>query len=83
MQGAESILVIILASTLTIFLLLGIVILVLLAKLLRSVKRTVEKAEEVVESAGEATQLLRDVSGPLAVFKLVRNILKHIDKNRR
>lgn len=80
MNNAESILVIIVSVTLTIFLIVAIVTLILIAKLVSSVKRIVEHAEQVVETAGEAAAMLRNASGPLAFFKVVRNIVKNIDK---
>ena len=83
MNTAESILVIIVSATLTIFLVVAIVTLVLIAKLVTSVKHVVDHAEKVVETAGEAAEMLRNASGPLAFFKVVRNIIKNIDKMRK
>lgn len=80
MHNAESILVIIVSSVLTIFLIASIVVLVLIAKLVASVKRIVEHAEQVLETAGEAAEMLRNASGPLALFKVVRNIMNSFDK---
>ena len=86
MHNAESILVIIVSTTLTIFLLLAIAVLVLTAKLIKAVIRIVNRAEQVIETAEEAAEVLRNASGPLAFFKVVSNIVKTVEKmhnNRR
>jgi type IV secretory pathway VirB3-like protein len=80
MHNAESILVIITSTALTLFLIAGIIVMVLIAKLLNAVRRIVQKAEQVVETAGDAAQMLRNASGPLAFFKVVRNIIQTVDK---
>lgn len=80
MQHAESILVIIVSVVLTLFLLVGITVLVLIAKLISAIRRIVVHAEKVVESAGDAAEMLRNASGPLALFKVLRNILKAVEK---
>ena len=82
MQNAESILVIIVSATLTLFLLLAIFVLILIAQLVRSVKRIVERAEQVVETAGEAADMLRNASGPLALFKVVRNMVNAVENGK-
>ena len=83
MQHAEEILVIIVSVALTLFLLAGIIMLVLLARLLATVRHVVEQAEHLVESAGQAAEVLRNISGPLAVFKVIRNILKAVENTRK
>lgn len=80
MHNVESILVIITSATLSIFLIAGIVVLVLIAKLLRAVRRVVEHAEQLVETASEAAEMLKNASGPLAFFKVVGNIVRTVDK---
>lgn len=77
MHNAESILVIILASVLTLFLLVAVAVLVAGLKLLRQARRIAAKAEAAVDSVGTAATILKDTSGPLALLKLLRNIIKH------
>ena len=79
MHNAESILVIITSVTLTCFLIAAIVVLVLIAKLLQAIRHMVQKAERLVETAGSAAEMLKNASGPLALFKLVRNIMHAVD----
>lgn len=83
MHNAEQVLIIILAAALTLFLIAAIVVLVLLAKLLRTLRRVIEQAEHLVESASDAADVLRNISGPLAVFKIIRNILKAVERARK
>lgn len=83
MQNAESILVIIVSATLALFLLTAIIVLVLVARLVQALRRIVNEAERVVETAGEAAEMLRNASGPLALFKVVRNIVNAVDKKRK
>ena len=83
MEHAQSILVIIVSSLLSLALLLGIVILVMVIRLVKTVRRVVEKAEHVIQSAEAATDVLKNAGGPLAVLKIVRNIMKMADKFRK
>lgn len=80
MHDAESILVIIVSSTLTLFLIMAIIVLVLAAKLLAAITRIVTKAEQVVDTAEAAAQMLKDASGPLALFKLIKNMVATVEK---
>lgn len=79
-QSAESILVIITSAVLIIFLLVAIVAAVYLVKLAKNVRKVVAKAEDVVDSAEAVTEAFRNVGGPLAALKLVRNIVQIVNK---
>jgi hypothetical protein len=83
MTTTDHVLLIILTTLLSIFFLLGIAILVLVVKLIGSVKRVVAKAEGVVDSVESAAEVLKDTSGRLAVLKLVRNIMKMAQKVKK
>ena len=83
MHEAESILVIIVSSVLTLFLIISIIVLVMIAKLVGAIRRVVERAESVVETASEAAEMMRNASGPLALFKVMNNILKSVEKMRK
>lgn len=76
MTTTDTVLVIILTSLLSLFFILCIAAMVIVLKLLTSVKRIVEKTEDVVDSVESAAEVLRDTQGRLAFFKLVRNIIK-------
>lgn len=80
MQDAESILVIILAVVLTIFLIVAIAIGIITIKLMRSLRNVVDKAESVVDTASEAAEILRNQSGKLALFRLISSIVSTVNK---
>lgn len=83
MHEAESILVIIVSSVLTLFLITSVIVLVMVAKLVGAIRRVVEHAESVVETASEAAEMMRNASGPLALFKVLSNIIKTVEKSRK
>lgn len=83
MEHAESILVIITSSVLVIFLLLAIATAIYIMKVVKQVKRVVVKAEEVVDTAEAAAEAVRQVDGPLAALKLLRNIVRLVDKHQQ
>ena len=83
MSTTDTVLVIILTSLLSIFFVLCIAVMVLVVKLLTSVRRVVMKAEDVVDSVESAAEVLRDTQGRLAFFKLVRNIVKLVQRSRK
>ena len=76
MQTAESILVIIVSSVLTLFLIVAIIALLMIVKLIGSIKKMVERGEHALDKAGEAAEMLRQASGPLAIFRTVRSIVR-------
>jgi hypothetical protein len=77
MDTATQVLVIIVSTVLTIFLIVFIVLMVLVIKLIKQLKVIVDHAEKAVDSVSTAGEFLRNVSGPLALAKLIRNIMKH------
>ena len=80
MDLATQILVIIVSSVLTIFLVAGIVVSVLAAKLLKEIRQLVGRAEQLADSAAQLGELFKDASGPLALIKLIRNIINSFHK---
>jgi pilus assembly protein TadC len=74
MQDAETILVIILSVTLTIFLIVGIVLVVSLVRLTKTLNSVAEKAQEVVSNVESASEVLKKAAGPVAVGKFIMNI---------
>lgn len=67
METAQQVLVIILSSFLAIFLLLSIITLVLIIKVVRSVKRLTLKAEHLADKAEEIGDFVKHASGPIAI----------------
>ncbi len=83
MTTTDTVLLIVLSSLLSVFFILCIALVVGLLKLLADVQRVVDKAEEVVGSVESAAEVLKDTQGRLAFFKLVRNIVKLMQKRSR
>jgi hypothetical protein len=83
MENAQSVLVIIVSSLLSIVLVMSIILLVVGIKLVKAVRKVVLKAEHVIDSAEATTDILKNAGGPLAVFKIIRNIVSTVDKFRK
>jgi biopolymer transport protein ExbB/TolQ len=82
MQNAESILVVIVSSFLTLFLIVMVVLILQVIKLVKQLKLIADKAEKAVESVEHAGEMLKNTSGPLAIIKFVRNMIKHSKKGK-
>jgi hypothetical protein len=83
MTTTDTVLLIILTSLLSVFFILCIALVICLLRLLANVKRVVGKAEDVVDSVESAAEVLKDTKGRLAFFKLVRNIVKIVQRSRK
>lgn len=83
MTTTDTVLVIILVVLLSLFFALCIAAMVIVIQLLKSVKRVMAKAEDVVDSVESAAEVLRDTQGRLAFFKLVSNIIKLAKKRNK
>lgn len=75
MSTTDQVLIIILCVLLSVFFILCIFVMAGVLKLVKSLRELVTKAEEVVENVESAAEVLRDTSGRLALFKLIRNIM--------
>lgn len=78
MTTIDQVLIIILVALLSVFFALCIAVMVVVLKLVGSLRQIVDRAEEAMESVESAAEVLRDTSGRLALFKLIRNIIKMI-----
>lgn len=76
MTTTDQVLIIILSVLLSVFFALCIAVMIVVLKLLGSIRQIVDRAEEAVESVESAAEVLKNTSGRLAFFKLVRNIMK-------
>jgi hypothetical protein len=83
MNTTDTVLVIILTALLGLFFSLCIAFVVVLIKLVNSIRAVVEKAESVVDSVEEAAEVFRDTQGKLAIIKLMRNIVKMAQRSRK
>lgn len=78
MTTTDQVLIIILSVLLSVFFALCIAVMIVVLKLLGSLRQIVDRAEEAVESVESAAEILKNSSGRLAFFKLIRNLIKMI-----
>jgi competence protein ComGC len=80
METASWVLLIIVSSILAIFLIVAIVATVYVVKILKQVKRITEQAENVVDSVESAAHTFEKAASPLAILKLVGNIVEQASR---
>lgn len=73
MENAQELLVIIVSTTLTVFLLVSIVLLVLTIKVVRSIKRVTDKAEALADKAETIADVFTHASTPIMLGKILSN----------
>ncbi len=83
MDTATQILVIVISSVLGIFLILFIIALVYTIGIARRVKEIVSRAESVAGSVEAAASAFEKTATPLAVLKLISNIVAHAQKRKK
>lgn len=83
MNTAEQILVVILASTLAVFLILAIVIAVQVIRLMRVLNRISVRAEQFVDSAEKTAEAVKSAVGQLSVMRFVQNIVDMVHKKAK
>lgn len=83
MDNAEQILVIIVSSALTIFLVFFILVLFKLLKVLNQIKRIGDHAEHVAENVEQTSAYFQKAAGPMAILKVISNIADAVNKVRR
>jgi len=76
-------LLIVVSSTLAVFLVLASIALIFFIKLLSSLRRISAKAENVAESVEAAADTFERSAKPMAVLKLVSNIADSVAKFRK
>jgi ABC-type multidrug transport system fused ATPase/permease subunit len=80
METASWILLIVVSSALTVFLIVLIVAITYFIGILKQVKRISAQAESAVESVQSAAETLQRSASPLAVLKLIGNIVNQASK---
>ena len=83
MNTASEVLLIIVSSVLAIFLAFLIVTLVYVIKILKQVKKITLHAENVVDSVEAATSAFERAASPLAVIRIIGNIIEQTAKISR
>jgi predicted PurR-regulated permease PerM len=85
-MDAETALVIILSSTLAIFLILSIFVVILVLQLVKKMQQIADKVEHVVDKAESLGELLESSVKPVAVGRIFASVGKHFfgkQKSRR
>ncbi|MEJ0073617.1 MAG: hypothetical protein WDN27_06140 [Candidatus Saccharibacteria bacterium] len=80
MNTTFDILVIVLSCLLGLFLILSIIVVVLVLKLISSLRKVVAKGEHLVDSAGELGETLRRNAGAVGMVKMIMKFLTTINK---
>jgi cell division protein FtsB len=75
-MDAYQILVIILSVTLAIFLLLAISLTIGLIKLVKQLNITAEKADTIVSNVESASESIKNMAGPAAIFSTIAKLIK-------
>jgi uncharacterized membrane protein (UPF0182 family) len=83
MNTAEQILVVILASALAVFLTLAIVIAVQVIRLMKTLNRISERAEQFVDSAEKTAEAVKSAVGQLSVMRFMQNIVEMVHKKSK
>lgn len=79
----EQIILIILAAALAVFIILGIAVLVLVLRLLSTLKLMADKAEKVIESAEAVGQVVKNVAAPASLLKVFHTVMDSVAKHRK
>jgi hypothetical protein len=82
-SNTDTVLLIIMTVFLSLFFLIGIIVLIALLRTIGNVKRVLYKAEDVIDTVESATEVLKDTQGRLALFKLISNIVKMVNKRSK
>jgi hypothetical protein len=78
MQHAESILVIIVSSLLSLVLIAAVVAIIIVVRLVSQLRKVVNKAEQAIDSAEAAASVIKNVGGPLSVLKILDNVISTV-----
>lgn len=82
MTFAENFLVVVLAATLAIFLIAGIVLLVKLNQIANSIKNITDKAAKLADQAEHVGEFFQKTASTTAIAKLISNIVHSIRKEK-
>jgi hypothetical protein len=82
-SNTDTVLLIIITVFLSLFFLLGSVVLLGVYRLIGNVKQVLSKAEEVIDSVESVAEVIKDTEGKLAFFKLINNIVKLVTKKSK
>ncbi|GAC1386614.1 MAG: hypothetical protein NVS1B7_3950 [Candidatus Saccharimonadales bacterium] len=82
MNTATQILVIIVSATLALFLVVAITLLVYALKLVRTLQRIADHAEQIADKAEMVGEFIGKAAGPVAIGRFVTHITDNVLKHR-
>jgi hypothetical protein len=82
MNTASEVLVIILSVTLSIFLIVGIMLMVQVMRLVKGLQEIADKAEKVLNSAESIGHIFRKTAGPVSLFNFVRSVVDTVAEHK-
>lgn len=82
-ENAESILVIIVSVTLTIFLIAATILVLMAVKVFGTIKRITEKAEHLTDTAEAVGEMIQKSAGPVAVSRVLFTIFDSVKKRSK
>ncbi|HSD55959.1 MAG TPA: hypothetical protein VLA92_02285 [Candidatus Saccharimonadales bacterium] len=77
LSTVQQIILIILASSLAIFLILSVAIAVMVLRLVKTIRVIVEKAERIVESAEAVGDVFKRAAGPMSILRFIQGVMDH------
>ena len=82
MDSAAEALLIVVSSTLTVFLIVAIIVGIYLIKILDHVKHITEKAEKIADKAEHVSDFVQKSAGSAAVGKMIANIINSVRQGK-
>lgn len=82
MNTTEQALLVILSTTLSLFLLVCIIATIKIIQILNDVKRIIKKAEDLADKAEAVGDFFKATAGPAALGKLVSNIIHSVQQKK-
>lgn len=83
MNTAAEVLLIIVSSVLSLFLIVAIIAVIKLIQVLRSLHRITEQAEKLADSAEAVGEFFRKSAGPVALGKLLSNVAESVIRHKK
>lgn len=83
LNTAQQFLVIVLSTTLAIFLVLAIVAIIFIIRLLSTLRRVADRAERVAQSAEAVGDMIKNVAGPATIMRLARTVFEAVSSHKQ
>ena len=83
LSTTQQVLLVILASALSIFIILAIVVAIMVIRLLIVIKLVTSKAEHLIESAEAVGQVFKKASGPAGILSIVKGAFEFVQEHKK